>query len=100
MSGAFIAIGHIPQSAIVEGLVKTDENGSFVTEGKSTRPGVPDVFAAGDVVDHTYGRRSPPRAPAVWRRDAEWYLRDNPALPRPTRSRTRGPSPRTSWGRP
>ena len=54
MCGAFIAIGHEPQSEIVQGIVETDENGYVVTEGKSTRTNVPGVFAAGDLVDHTY----------------------------------------------
>ena len=54
MNGAFIAIGHEPQSEIVQGIVDTDENGYVVTEGKSTRTNVPGFFAAGDLVDHTY----------------------------------------------
>ena len=54
ISGAFIAVGHEPQSGIVEGIVETDENGYVVTEGKSTRTKVPGMFAAGDLVDHTY----------------------------------------------
>ena len=54
MNGAFIAIGHEPQSEIVQGIVETDENGYVVTEGKSTRTNVPGFFAAGDLVDHTY----------------------------------------------
>ena len=54
MAGAFIAIGHEPQSEIVDGLVDTDGDGYVKTEGKSTRTNVPGVFAAGDLVDHTY----------------------------------------------
>jgi len=54
MDGAFIAIGHEPQSEIVDGIVAVDEDGYVITEGKSTRTDVPGVFAAGDVVDHTY----------------------------------------------
>jgi thioredoxin reductase (NADPH) len=38
---------HEPQSEIVEGQVPTDDEGYVVTEGKSTRTGVPGVFAAG-----------------------------------------------------
>ena len=34
---AFIAIGHEPQSELVDGQIDTDENGYVVTEGKSTR---------------------------------------------------------------
>jgi thioredoxin reductase (NADPH) len=54
MDGAFIAIGHEPQSEIVDGIVETDADGYVVTEGKSTRTNVPGVFAAGDVKDKIY----------------------------------------------
>ena len=50
MAGAFIAIGHEPQSEIVDGLVETDDEGYVKTEGKSTRTNLPGVFAAGDLV--------------------------------------------------
>ena len=54
ISGAFIAVGHEPQSELVRDIVETDENGYVITEGKSTRTKVPGMFAAGDLVDHTY----------------------------------------------
>jgi thioredoxin reductase (NADPH) len=54
ISGAFIAIGHEPQSHLVEGQVDLDDEGYVITEGRSTRTRKPGVFAAGDVVDHTY----------------------------------------------
>src|SRR3954471_24436436 len=54
MAGAFTAVGHEPQSEIVRGLVDTDADGYVKTEGKSARTNVPGVFAAGDLVDHTY----------------------------------------------
>jgi thioredoxin reductase (NADPH) len=54
MDGAFIAIGHEPQSELVHGQIDTDDEGYVITEGRSTRTNRPGVFGAGDLVDHTY----------------------------------------------
>jgi thioredoxin reductase (NADPH) len=84
MSGAFIAIGHEPQSAIAAELVDTDDEGYVITQGRSTRTARPGVFAAGDLVDHTY-RQAVTAAGSGCQAalDAEWYLRDTPEVPTP-----------------
>ena len=55
--GAFIAIGHTPNTAIFEGQL--DMSGGYIqvktgSEGYATQTNVPGVFAAGDVADPIY----------------------------------------------
>ena len=84
MDGAFIAIGHEPQSAIVNGQIDTDDEGYVIVQGRSTQTNRPGVFAAGDLVDHTY-RQAVTAAGSGCQAalDAEWYLRDTPEVPTP-----------------
>ena len=82
VGGAFVAIGHIPRSELVEGQVDTDDEGYVLTEGKSTRTNLAGVFAVGDLVDRTYRQAvTAAGTGCMGALDAEWYLRDTPPSP-------------------
>jgi thioredoxin reductase (NADPH) len=77
ITGAFIAVGHDPQSQLVRGQVDVSEEGYVITQGKSTLTNLPGVFAAGDLVDHTYRQAITAAGSGCQAAlDAEWYLRD------------------------
>ncbi len=84
VSGTFIAIGHEPQSGLIRGQIDVDDNGYVVTQGRSTRTNLPGVFAAGDLVNHTYRQAITAAGSGCQAAlDAEWYLRDTPGVPVP-----------------
>jgi len=53
VTGLFIAVGHDPRSELVRGQVELDDEGYVLTRG-GTNTNLSGVFAAGDLVDHTY----------------------------------------------
>ena len=82
IDGAFIAVGHQPNSHIVIGQVDTDGDGYVKVEGRSTRTNLAGVFAAGDLVDHTYRQAvTAAGSGCAAALDAEGYLRDTPPDP-------------------
>jgi thioredoxin reductase (NADPH) len=84
ITGAFVAIGHEPQSELVRGQIDVDGEGYVVVDGRSTRTNRHGVFAAGDLVDHTYRQAITAAGSGCEAAlDAEWYLRDTPEVPTP-----------------
>ena len=53
-TGLFVAIGHLPRSELVAGEVDLDDEGYVKVQSGSTQTNISGVFAAGDLVDHTY----------------------------------------------
>ena len=79
IDGAFVAIGHKPNSHLVSDQVDVDENGYVQVESPSTQTNLPGVFAAGDLVDHTYRQAvTAAGTGCAAALDAEAYLRDTP----------------------
>ncbi|MCQ0024734.1 thioredoxin-disulfide reductase [Streptomyces somaliensis DSM 40738] len=54
VTGLFIAVGHDPRTELFKGQLELDGEGYLKVDAPSTHTNVRGVFAAGDVVDHTY----------------------------------------------
>jgi thioredoxin reductase (NADPH) len=82
VDGAFIAVGHRPNSELVEGQVDVDHNGYVLVEGRSSRTKLAGVFAAGDLIDPVYRQAvTAAGSGCAAALDAEAYLRDTPLDP-------------------
>ena len=52
--GVFMAIGHTPNTSLLEGQLELTEGGYILVQEPTTKTDVPGVFAAGDVTDRIY----------------------------------------------
>jgi thioredoxin reductase (NADPH) len=49
-----VAIGHLPRNELIVGQIDLDDEGYVKVQSGSTQTNISGVFAAGDLVDHTY----------------------------------------------
>lgn len=86
VTGLFVAIGHNPRSELVRDQLDTDTAGYVQVTHPGTATSLPGVFAAGDLVDHTYQQAVTAAGTGCQAAiDAERWLteQDDPSIPKP-----------------
>jgi len=80
VTGVFVAIGHDPRSELVRDQVELDAAGYVHVQGRTTSTSIEGVFAAGDLVDHTYRQAiTAAGSGCAASIDAERWLADTPS---------------------
>ena len=81
-TGVFVAIGHDPRNELIKGVIDLDENGYVTVQPGTTATNIAGVFAAGDLVDHTYRQAiTAAGTGCAAALDAEHHLRDQGTAP-------------------
>jgi thioredoxin reductase (NADPH) len=84
VTGLFVAIGHDPRNELIKGQVVLDDHGYVIVQDRSTATNLAGIFAAGDLVDHTYRQAiTAAGSGCAAALDAEHYLRDLNPTPDP-----------------
>ena len=54
VSGLFVAVGNDPRTHLIHGKLELTNEGTVAVQGRTSLTSVDGVFAAGDVIDHSY----------------------------------------------